>query len=901
MAFNNRKSWRLRFIDIDQSFVLNESEDEIIGYFAIRAPKGNQRPTYFPKDNGQAIDALVGLASANWPDITEVKAYNAEYPCYVSAPAGSSKAYPSYLGGFYFTKDGIYKFYNVTSKQELADGTGNAFKVKVQPGREEQFKPEFATKRTQIVVAGPTVPAYTPSEDQIGYGFFSMETADEYSISFKKNGKLNVTAIDYDTMRQGLVSSVGTDTTYWGDNDGLWDFKKNTATLVDFGRVYATEEKADPEFNALRDWIGKDNYEGVADDAEALAELLLNGYVTVDDEAYSIAFGIQNTFTFLVDIMDDVLIYFNQKSPTEVKTLIDITNIGYDKYYYQKLLNYAPYDIDEFEKTGHLVVGKTETLNEAEKAKLEEAISNNDYLGFYRPGKEDQGIYFIGRYTEDEETGKVYYEVSDDLNTQYIAFQDALVGGKVGSIYHKFYRPSTGADVVHILTEEEEIELWGEIDGPLNYTNDLSTFKAVPVSPTFNQITFECSEEVYAGQTTSGGQFTGSMDELGVNTYGNTNYFPELISDDDQSFVEVRVLRKIGDEAGDLDEGGFWQHSRIVDPYDIDKDGTSPVEKKFYIEGDRYCTMVMQQNLAMRKAGGAWNEGYKQIIIDALTEAKLGEYDDAYMFVECTGQECFKPYLADISRVQENAATISPKILYPNAKNIVTNIIASKVIVNDRVNEGCNALFAGEFEVYDDVTKTKYWRQPIGSVAKMLARIYDKRFGGAAPAWTNENNIGGQLEDVKAIRSRYQLDEDAEKTLDEKGVNPIVMTTEEGVMIVSQKTTRDPNMLSDWSWIGHALSFLLVRREIRDKVMRQQVMKPINSYYMSKRQLEVEAILAKRTTGDNPVWTEATCDIAGVNTPYTKAQRDFVIKVEIKVTPFSETVTLKLVHKSQEA
>ena len=900
MAFNNKRSWRLRYVDIDKSFVVNETEDEVIGYFAIRAPKGNQRPVYFAKNNSDAIDALVGVPSANWPDIYEVKAFNEEYPCYVSAPAGSSPAYPSYFGGFYLTKSGIQKFYKVATKEELEKGTGNAFNVKVVPGKENKFKADFEDKLTKIKVFGPTVPAYTPAEGELGYGFFEMETTTDgsYGISFTKNKKLDVESIDYDTMRNGLVSSAGTDVTYWGDEDGLWAFKGNTATLTDFGREYSAEDKAKEDFNPLADWIGAENFDAVKDSAEDLAALLLNGGVNVDGEEYSIAFGIQSTFTFAVSIEDEVLAYWFQQSPTEEKTQVEISSIGYDKYYYEKLLNYAPYDVDEYKKSGHLVVDKT-NISGDHAEELATVLEANEYLGFYNPSRPTAGVKFIGKYTEDEETGEVYYAVTSDLNTRFVSFQDALDGQIVDSVYHVFYRPDAGDNVVHVLTEEEEIELWGEIDGPVNYQNDLSAMKAVPVNPDFNNITIEVKETVN-NKTVSGGTFVGSLDPNGTNTYGNKNYYPELIADDD-TFVCVRVLRKFGDDSTDLDSHGFWQHSRIIDPYDLDKDGATPNIKKFYIEGDRYTTLVMQSNLAMRKMGGIWNDNYKQIIIDGLTEAQLGEYDDAWIFVECTGQECFKPYIAKIASIQENAATISPKILEPNEKGIVTDAIANKVVVTDRVNESANALFAGEFEVYDEVTKTKFWRQPIGSVAKMIARILDKRYGGAAPMWINEGDIGGQLTDVDAKRSRYQIAEDAEKTLDKKGINPIVMAGDEGVMIVSQKTTRDPNMLSDWSWLSSALSFLRVRREIRDKVMRQQVGKPINGYYMSKRQGQVDAILAKRLQGDSPVWESATCDIAGVNNAYTKANRDFVIEVQITVTPTSETVTLRLVHNMIES
>lgn len=906
MAFNNRKSWRLRFIDIDNSYVIQESEDEVIGYFAIRAPKGNQRPTYFPKANGGAIDALVGLGSANWPDIIEARKFNEEYPCYISAAPGSSKSYPSHLGGFYFTKNGIYKFYNVESKADIDNGTGNAFQVKVVPGKEDEFNPDFANRLTTITVSGPKLTDYTPADGAVGAGLIELKNADTWSISFKKPASLKVTAIDYDTMRYGLVSAAGTDTTYWGDNEGLWTFVGNTATLLDFGRYYSAEEKGaeaeegdeDGGFNALRDWIGEDAYNVVKDRPEALVELLVNGFYLGEEENASIAFGIQNNFSYQVDIAEDVLALWMQKCPTEAETTVEISMVGYDKYYYEKLLNYAPFE--KYEKEGR-VIGykiKQDNLSDEEKEALELKMYDNEYLGFYNPEKPEKGIVYIGKLNCDDESD-LYYEVNGDLNTKYLAFQNNLAGVKVDSIYHKFYKPVAGDDVRHILTLEEENEIWGTVDGPLNYEVGITEGTAVPVNPLFNQITVACSEEVYAGQTTSGGEFTGSLDEQGVNTFGNPCYFPDVISDDDFSFLEVRVFKKFGDNPGDLDETGFWNYKRIIDPYDIDKDGVSPTKKKFTVEGDRYCTLVMEQNLALGRLGGDWNDNYKQLLADSLEEATLGEYDDAYLFVECTGQEVFKPALAKICQAQQNAAVISPKLIEPNAKGIVTDTIASKLVVTDRTNEGCNALYAGEFEVKDEVTKKKYWRKPIGAVAQMLARIYDKRYGGSAPAWANENGIGGQL-DVKAIRSRWQLDPDAEKTLDKKGVNPIVMTTQEGVMIISQKTNRDPNLLSDWSYIGHALSFLLVRREIRDKVMRPQVMKPINSYYMNKRQEQTDAILGKRLAGENPVWTKATCEIESVNNQYTKSQRDFVIEVAITCTPFSETVTLRLVHNLAE-
>jgi hypothetical protein len=103
--------------------------------------------------------------------------------------------------------------------------------------------------------------------------------------------------------------------------------------------------------------------------------------------------------------------------------------------------------------------------------------------------------------------------------------------------------------VPHIFTEEEEIEEYGEIDGPEKYKEDLVLNRAVPKNPNFNNITIEIKEKVN-GVMTSGGQFSGSLDEAGTNIYGNPNYYPDLIRDDD-TFVCVRVISKFGDDPSD--------------------------------------------------------------------------------------------------------------------------------------------------------------------------------------------------------------------------------------------------------------------------------------------------------------------------------------------------------------
>jgi hypothetical protein len=900
MAFNNRRSWRLKFIDIDSSFTMVAADSPINGFIVCRAPKGTQRPTYFSKGNSQAIDALMGVGSADWPDLLEAKAYNNEYPLYISAPPGTSDAYPSRLGGFYLTKNGIYKFYNVTDKQELADASGNAFKVKVQPGKEEQFNADFAKKKTKIVISAPEFEDREPAEDEPGYGIFSFKKAEEANqsfISFEKNVGLNVTQIDYYEMLNGLVSPVGNELTYWGDNEGRWNFAGQIAKLSNFGFEYGPEES---DINPLRDWIGEDNYNALSGEPIKLANLLINGSVEHDGTTYSIAFGIQDLFYFLVDIKEDTYVYFMQKGPTEIETAITLSKIGYDKYRYDEMFTYAPFDKDKFEDEGKLVLKTTGSLG-AKQDEINEIMANNEYMVFYDPDAPET-IAHIGRYETDELSGEPYYsECTETFITKYITCQDALDGTVNKDLYHKIFYVESEDSCKHLYTEEECISMFGTEDGPKTYVNYLANGNAAPKNLDFNTITISCSEEVNPGETVSGGEFHGSLEERGKDSFGNGIYFPEILTDDDMSFIEVRVLKPFGDDVSDLDGTGFWTHSRIIDPFDADGDKNRPTTKSFTISGDRYCTLVMQMNKIEGKTGGIYRDEYYGIIKDGLAEAMLPEYDDVMVFMEPTGQEVFKSQLHDISIYQELAAVISPKILTPNNKNMLTDAIAQKVIVNGRVSMRSNAQYAGEFESYDPVTLKKYWCQPIGDVGCNIARIFDKKYGGWSPAWTNiSGDLGGQLK-RSFLRSRYQFEDEATKTLDAKGINPIVYTQDEGAMIVSQKTTQDPNNLSDWSYLGHSLSFQLVKREIRDNVMRPQVMKPINGYWMNLRQGQVDNILAKRTGGSSPIWAAASCDISGQNTDQTKAQRNFVIKVKVKVNVFSETVTLILENVAQDA
>ena len=194
---------------------------------------------------------------------------------------------------------------------------------------------------------------------------------------------------------------------------------------------------------------------------------------------------------------------------------------------------------------------------------------------------------------------------------------------------------------------------------------------------------------------------------------------------------------------------------------------------------------------------------------------------------------------------------------------------------------------------YDSKTGKNFYTCPIGDIGKMCCRIFDKKMGGWAPAWYNYNSMGGQL-DRAVLKAKYNFSDSATEVLDHKGLNPIVFNADDGLMIVSSKTTQDPNNETDWSFLEHVMSFVLLKREIRDNVMRPQIKKPIDDYWMEVRQDQIDAILEKRIVGPNKIWSQATCNIKSVNNETTKAQRKFCILVKVKTIKFAETVELTL-------
>ena len=90
---------------------------------------------------------------------------------------------------------------------------------------------------------------------------------------------------------------------------------------------------------------------------------------------------------------------------------------------------------------------------------------------------------------------------------------------------------------------------------------------------------------------------------------------------------------------------------------------------------------------------------------------------------------------------------------------------------------------------------------PMGEVASANARIVVNAFGGIAPAWINENGMGGQLSGGRIIKAVYDVTDAQTKELDDACINPIAYDPSFGPMILSRRTS--VSGLSDYSYIDN--------------------------------------------------------------------------------------------------
>lgn len=959
------KSFRLIFIDVDESFTTSTVEAPIKGYMICRAPKGTTEATYFPYGNEKTINAMIGLQTANYPDLYEAIAFNTEYGLYISAPPGTASEYPSYYGGVYLTSKSMFNFWRVDDKDNPN------YEIKLVPGYESSDYDESlpdaewavssvnCTSTTQSVIqltrVSPKIIERLSYMNMVAWddSGTGLSEGDEVSFHFD-NGRIYPVVDDADVTdtpfgyytltndgytivlgatstqsgEDGATSFVGTSNTastkdiLYMNFMNLFDYSKAVKVDVETGAssIDATLECSDTSVNPLKK-TGEDliKYLILYGSGGSKFQLSVQSGGANTTWWCSPVVGLQDRLFYRVNIKQDCYLCISQKSPSETPTSVTISNIGYDKYRYDMNVRYILKDDfvsnDDGTELGfdrRPVSGTTKTMKQDKENFIADlAASNSDYIvDVISSTKEEDwtspvstSLHSLWQYNPT--TGN-WTDVTSDYKTKSFYLEGPLINSDTGIAYSDDGDGSTIPDgYVHAYCDHS---IWYIVStgkaGKYNHTvyprlqDGTYTLQS---DINYNTVTLSCKEEVYPGSYMSGGEYTGSLSDVGVNSEGTNIYWPNVLSPDDCSFIEVTPVHTF-DELGVMNDKGFFTETKLVDPI-----GPAQDIKTFTIKGQRTITNAVLANTKAGTLGCAWTTNtlpgdssttvesvFAAAINEGIVEAQKNCYDDALVFMECSGQETFKSKLMSLRTTYHDTCTvISPKIItkaeYLNPDTIT---VAGR-------STG-TAQYVGEFKMYDTYTGKYYWCQPIGDIGVNLARIMEKKLGGVAPAGTNDSSgLGGVLSRA-VLDKKWDFSDDALRIMDEKGINPITYDATNGLMIQSQKTTQDPANVTDWSYLGHSMSFDLCKREIRDNVMVKQLHKRISDYYFNIRTKQVQAILDKRTTGTDPIWSSATVDIAGVNTPSTKAQRKFMITVKVKVYPYSDTVVLTFITQAQE-
>lgn len=923
-------SWRFSFTDVDSSLVEKVSKDEVIGAIAIRSPKGPLTPRLFAAGNATAIKEYYGAPTANWPDIIEAIDFNKSYPLYISAPAGSSSDFPSYYGGVYLTSKGTESFYNVDNvdsieylKSELADSVAT---VNVEFAPFDSIKSSFDTATSLAFVVSNIPTSVWTKTDQIGLQYWGngktgFEAGVKYFNIDKSTHKVYFQTSDGSSDESAYVGVwykngktytivLGGGTWFiptYGTNYGIADgsnilqvltsygvataTSNNTVTNIDIP-LFSTNTKAENLEKVLALAVNA----GQTEDAQTVWNAAIDSYkngTEWDPEQYFIDGMFKTdtsivalpetlgTFEGLVDVIesikDDAFFSVYQRSPTSQKTVVKISNIGYDKYKYDLV---AP------------IVFANTVMSEIPSTVLDKFSDYGKFIFVTSGDVTEVGTTVTAKYysfsTTDEEKSvlDVATAISEASLTKSILVSDVYT--YTSGATELTNASSTSPWYHQILTVASATKL-----GVQSATS--TTYPLVEASD-YNQLTITCSE-IIDGETISGGTFTGSLSETGEDTHGNLIFFPNVLNDEDFSFISIAVNKTFDDL---LDARGIYTGNRIIDDKLIfDTNGNAlSASKTIYLQGQRWMEHSVEENIANDLEGEYLTSAQESALLKSYDIYSQADYDDVYLYLDPAGSQEIQEKFASIRSTSKSGQMFATFLSNRRLSSSEAETV-STIVVHGQA-KGC-AQLVNEFKFYDSSLGKFYYRTLVGPYGVKCADIMKNKNGGAAPAWMDYNGMGGQLSYTgTVIDQKWKFTEDELEIMDGKGLNPVTLD-QDGVMVTSQKTTYSPDVISDWSYLAHSMSFDIFKRNVRDQVMRPQIMKPINDTFMTLRENQVKDLISLRTSGPKKCWTEGECFIkdARINNDSTKAQRTFRILVRVKVEPLTEKISLTFENVGQ--
>jgi len=385
-------------------------------------------------------------------------------------------------------------------------------------------------------------------------------------------------------------------------------------------------------------------------------------------------------------------------------------------------------------------------------------------------------------------------------------------------------------------------------------------------NPYYNTMRFSFKETDGITDEYTSEDLTVSTNPLAVDGYNQSLYVDNVLN--------TKHLWYIGSKV-------YLQYSDINETY------TPPITK--VVTGER---IIDDTDLIESDIGASLDLGWDEFADPA--------YEGVDILFDNTGIATIKTKQSSLRSAFLKTSTFLSPIL--SALTDTATAVAAIVVARGTAPKTLGGLgyTCNEFMVRDANGKD-YWSSIIGSVAVNYARIMDVKLGGAAPMYTNDGqNLGGQL-NRSVKKQKYKLSAEHLDTLDAAGVNPIILDSFYGLMLTSQKTAASNAFLTDWSFFGHSMAFDLLKKEIKRDILIPQLGKAISPFYLELRQAQTETIVNKRLFGATAIWTDAKVLVndTSVNNDETKMQTKFVVKVRVKVTPFTEYIDFILNNVSQ--
>ena len=834
----------------DNSTSLIENPTAITGFTVVKAPKGPATPIRVRSGAAAAIKDIFGVSSKDYPELFEAEVFNSEYDLWISAPYTSAKVPVAYV-----TKDGVMEGASLLTYDATIEKIING---------------EYDLDIDGI------------SRD----GFNSIGNAGVKCLSdIRYNLSQNILDTYQDIVTTQTVTSgdsessdSSSDTTTDGDSEGSDSSSTTTETVQsylahDLGSSYILgyEEKYDFDANT--------KVPAVVIDLGIPASILLAksasvGYTgnTVDNvstiKIKGLPSGMADTFT-IGGWEDAPTQTGNVQDPLSESVRIKVSDpksskvVGYLGFPEQTKndVNYDYVDMSIY------------LFGNAESTLTTSFVKNNlDQIEERR----NLSVFFVKTFTGNDVYGTIIpkYPSSRPLTISFNAFNDANGYGSKSYSSRNILKMDISEEGA-FRDHSHPVHVEGSLDndarnangakiGFINENSDYRNQNLIYVQPikTFTPSdTFNKKVQKYPTITLTGGfKDFNIYKEATLKVEGNTKKFESGVT--------------------------YYTYDKANNKY-VEVTASNPTDSTTYYTYEYDSTYLHNLGWEIAKDGD-----YSDV--DIFFDSELHDVDSTPGTLK--GSTFFS--LATVDKNNHELAgyyfnaTLSPGVVdMANAEYQLTfgrNYwnVDNQAIIN---------LSDGGAKILSPLT---------GAMALMECRILENRYGGVAPMWENSGSpsMGGQLRSIVGIyKLRYRYTKTQLDTLDDFNYNPVINDRQYGFMVVGQKTCQAGES-TDWSYIGHAASFLNFIKEIRANIMIPQIGKPNNPYYRTLRKEQVERYLARRLEGNNRIWAWADVDTStrdGVNDVFARKARKFVINVRVMVDTYSEKVVLNFTNEDQ--